>query len=89
MTTIYWITHVEHNASKSIFADSCASWQKEAVGNINKLVRQYIPKDADIGTLTDKYIERIRKKINSRPRKKLNFNTPKHEFFKHFDLLCK
>lgn len=82
-----WIT--QKLGAKVYFADSYASWQKGAVENVNKLVRQYIPKETDIGTLTDKYIERIRKKINSRPRKKLNFNTPKHEFFKHFDLLCK
>ena len=64
------------------------SWQKGAVENVNKLVRQYIPKDTDIGKLTDKYIERIRKKINSRPRKKLNFKTPKHEFYKQFEHLA-
>ena len=44
------------------FADSYASWQKGAIENENKLIRQYI--------------------INRRPREKLNFSTPKNEFFK-------
>ena len=81
-----WIT--EKLGAKVYFADSYCSWQKGAVENVNKLVRQYITKDTDIGKLTDKYIERIRKKINSRPRKKLNFKTPKHEFYKHFEHLA-
>lgn len=66
------------------FADSYASWQKGAVENANKLIRQYIPKGTDFNTVTDKYIRMVQKKINERPRKKLNFNTPKHEFYKHF-----
>ena len=66
------------------FTDSYASWQKGAVENINKLVRQYIPKGTDISKVTDKRIMAIQAKINARPRKKLNFNTPKQEFFKHY-----
>ena len=81
-----WIT--EKLGAKVYFADSYCSWQKGAMENVNKLVRQYITKDTDIGKLTDKYIERIRKKINSRPRKKLNFKTPKHEFYKQFEHLA-
>ena len=32
---------------------------------------------------TDKRIMSIQKKLNERPREKLNFSTPKCEFFKH------
>ena len=81
-----WIT--EKLGAKVYFADSYCSWQKGAVENVNKLIRQYITKDTDIGKLTDKYIERIRKKINSRPRKKINFKTPKHEFYKQVEHLA-
>lgn len=65
------------------FADSYCSWQKGAVENENKLVRQYIPKGTDISTVTDGKIRRIRMKINARPREKLNFNTPTECFFKN------
>jgi len=59
------------------FADPYASWQKGAIENTNKLIRQYIPKHANFDDYTDKKIAQIQKKINRRPRKKLNFETPK------------
>jgi IS30 family transposase len=64
------------------FADSYASWQKGAIENANKLIRQYIPKGTDFSTLTDSFIRKVQHKINRRPRKKLNFQTPKNAFFK-------
>ena len=65
------------------FADSYCAWQKGAIENANKLVRQYIPKGTDISTVTEGKIAKIRKKINARPREKLNFLTPKEVFFKN------
>lgn len=64
------------------FADSYASWQKGAIENENKLIRQYIPKGTDFRELSDEFIKEIQYKINRRPREKLNFSTPKKEFFK-------
>ncbi len=64
------------------FTDAYASWQKGAVENTNKLVRQYIPKGMDISKVTDKRIASIQAKINRRPREKLHFYTPKEMFFK-------
>lgn len=58
------------------FTDSFSSWQKGAVENTNKLIRQYIPKGTDISSLTDGFIMKVQKKINTRPREKLNFSTP-------------
>lgn len=58
------------------FADPYSSWQKGAVENVNGLIRQYIPKSSPIKHLTDKDIKSITNKINTRPRKKLNFSTP-------------
>ena len=64
------------------FADSYASWQKGAIENENKLIRQYIPKGTDFKELSENFIKEIQYKINRRPREKLNFSTPKREFFK-------
>ena len=64
------------------FADPYASWQKGAIENTNKLIRQYIPKQDNFDDFTDKKMASIQKKINSRPRQKLRFETPKAEFFK-------
>ena len=64
------------------FADSYCSWQKEAVENVNKLIRQYIPKKSNFNDFSDNYIKNLAKKLNLRPRKKLSFSNPKTEFFK-------
>ena len=64
------------------FADPYCSWQKGAVENANKLIRQYIPKKDSFDNYTDKRIMSIQKKLNERPREKLNFSTPKCKFFK-------
>lgn len=64
------------------FADSYASWQKGAIENGNKLIRQYIPKGTDLREISDDFIKEVQYKINRRPREKLYFSTPKKEFFK-------
>lgn len=63
-------------------ADSYAPWQKRAIENTNKLIQQYMPKGTDFDLFTDEFIHSVQLKINRRPRKKLNFSTPKDEFFK-------
>ena len=70
------------NPNLVFFADSYSSWQKGAIENANKLIRQYIPKGTDFSDLSDAFIRRVQHKINRRPRKKLNFDTPKNAFFR-------
>ncbi|MCM1347764.1 MAG: IS30 family transposase [Bacteroides sp.] len=66
------------------FADSYCSWQKGAIENANKLIRQYVPKGTDFKDINNNLLRKVQAKINARPREKLNFSTPKCEFFKHF-----
>lgn len=66
------------------FADPYASRQKGLVEYTNKLIRQYIPKGTDFDEISPHQLMDIQKMLNARPRKKLNFSTPKVEFFKHF-----
>lgn len=63
-------------AIQTFFCDAYASWQKGGVENLNGLVRQYIPKGADISQLTDHDIYVIQESLNNRPRKSLNYLTP-------------
>ena len=73
------------NPNLVFFADSYCSWQKGSIENANKLIRQYIPKGTDFSTLTDAFVRKILHKINRRPRKKLNFETPKDVFFRQIN----
>ena len=52
------------------------SWERGANENTNGLIRQYLPKGLSFENVTDKDIEYIQRKLNNRPRKKLNFLTP-------------
>jgi IS30 family transposase len=67
------------------FTHPYSSWEKGLIENTNKLVRQYIPKKTNFNTLTDKDIKKIQYDINNRPRKKLNFYSPKEIFFLHLN----
>ena len=66
----------KHLGAVVYFVDSYSSWPKGAIENTNKLIRQYIPKQANFDDYTDKKIAMIQKKINNKPRQKLNFETP-------------
>jgi IS30 family transposase len=52
------------------------SWEKGGVENVNKLIRQYVPKGSDISKYSDEYIKEIELKLNNRPRKCLGYKTP-------------
>lgn len=51
------------------FTNPYSSWQKGTIENANGLIRQYIPKRVSFDEYDDKDIQRIKDKINRRPRK--------------------
>ena len=65
------------------FAHPYAAWERGANENMNGLVRQYIPKNRDLSSVTDDELVQIMNKLNHRPRKCLDFNTPFEVFFEH------
>lgn len=58
------------------FCDPYSSWQKGGIENLNKLIRQYLPKKCDFAKITQKDIFEIQEKLNNRPRKSNNYLTP-------------
>lgn len=75
-----WLT--KHIGATVYFADPFCSGQKGAIENANKLFRQYFPKGTDFRLIEQSQFDVIQAKINRRPREKLNFSSPKIEFFK-------
>lgn len=63
------------------YCDPHSPHQKGSVENVIGLLRQYIPKGADLETLTEQKIRAIVKKLNHRPRKCLDYKTPHEVFF--------
>lgn len=68
--------------TKIFFAHPYCSWEKGLIENTNGLVRQYITKDMEFKELKIETIKEIQHKLNRRPRKKLDFETPKSCFYK-------
>lgn len=62
------------------FCRPYASWQKGLVENINKLIRQYLPRNMNITNLTQDDMYIIQEKLNNRPRKSLKFFTPNQAY---------
>ena len=66
------------------FANPYSSWERGTNENANGLIREYFSKE-EYFTGNKCFITRIKaaeKKLNNRPRKKLNFNTPNEIYFK-------
>ena len=66
---------------KTYFCDPYSPWQKGGVENVNRLIRQYLPRNINKKYITPEYVKLIENKLNNRPRKKLNYLSP-NQFIK-------
>ena len=81
-----WLTITRDNGSEnalhfetdisSYFCDPYKSYQKGGVENLNGLLREYFPKRSNLDIVSKKEIHLIQEKLNNRPRKCLNYQTP-------------
>jgi len=67
--------------AKVYFTHPYSSWEKGLIEYTNKLIRQYIPKKSNFSEFNNIQISKIQKKINARPREKLNFESPVKIFY--------
>jgi len=65
---------------QSYFCRPYHSWEKGTVENTIGLIRRYFPKKTDFDKVTDQQIREVEHKLNSRPRKCLDFRTPAEVF---------
>ncbi len=62
------------------FAHPYSPWERPTNENSNGLIRGYFPKGMDLSTVSKKELKRVQNELNERPRKTLNWRTPKEVF---------
>jgi len=78
--------NVEHSllnkelGTKSWFCRPYHSWEKGQVENTNGLIRRFVPKRSNLDLLPEGKVRSVEEWLNDRPRKVLDFKTPKEVF---------
>lgn len=58
------------------FCDPRSPWQRGSNENTNGLLRQYFPRDMDLSRVSQSQLNDVALRLNQRPRKTLDFETP-------------
>ena len=75
--------NVEHErineilGTKSYFCNPYHSWEKGSVEHAIGLVRRFLPKKTDFAIIDSRQVRKIENLLNNRPRKCLDYQTPR------------
>jgi len=63
------------------FANPHHAWERGSNENTNGLIRQYLRKGTDLGSLTQRQCTHLANKLNNRPRKRHGFRSPNEVYY--------
>lgn len=69
------------------FCDPQNPWQRGSNENTNGLLRQYFPKGVDLSVYSQEELNAVASRLNERPRKTLNYETPAERFHQSVALI--
>lgn len=75
-----WRYIEEMTKAQWYFANPYHSWERGTNENTNGLIREYFPKKTDFTMISEEELSLIEYKLNTRPRKRLNYLTPLEAF---------
>jgi IS30 family transposase len=70
------------------FCHPNSPWERGTCENTNGLIRQYFPKGTDFSKVSIEEIKEVQHQLNGRPRKTLDWRSPKDVFEKEILLNC-
>lgn len=73
-------TFTKNTKIKVYFTHPYSPWERPTNENSNGLIRDYFPKGTDFNTISKKRLKEVQHQLNERPRKVLDWKTPKEVF---------
>jgi len=81
-TEMAYFEEMERRTGATVyFAYPHHSWERGTNENTNGLIRRYLPKKTRFDQLTQEELDRITRRINTRPRKRLGYTSPHAVFY--------